>query len=74
MDGGLDFPSADIALQYRPGQVEHVRLYRVRKHLLKLVHTSLLVFPDRRLQVLPCDLLCTCILILCGQHLVQLNA
>lgn len=41
MGGGLDFPSADIALQHKAGQVEHVPLYRAREQLLKLVYTSL---------------------------------
>lgn len=41
MDGGLDFPSADIALQHKAGQVEHVPLHRARKQLLKLVYSFL---------------------------------
>ena len=41
MDGGLDFPSADIALRYEDGQVEHVPLYSLRKHLLKLAYTRM---------------------------------
>lgn len=41
MDGGLEFPSADIALQYEDGQVEHVLLDSLRKHLLKLAYTRM---------------------------------